>query len=108
MAREVGDKALGQRALVEPVVEQPHVGALQVRLVGRGGAPEQPCLFPRRPPAGINVQVHERARSHALRFSQGSQVGDADIANKDAARAEQAKRGGPGATAIIEREQMRH
>ena len=40
VAGEVGNEALGQRTLVEPVVEQAHVGALQVRLVGRGGAPQ--------------------------------------------------------------------
>ena len=31
MAGEVGDETLGQRALIEPVVEQAHVGALQMR-----------------------------------------------------------------------------
>src|SRR5919106_4347109 len=33
------------RALVEPVVHQTYVGALYVRLVGRGGAPQQPSLL---------------------------------------------------------------
>ena len=33
VAGEVGNEALGQRALVEAVVDQAHVGALQVRLV---------------------------------------------------------------------------
>src|SRR5262245_26967684 len=45
MAGEIGHEALGQRPLVEAVVDQPYVGALLVRLVGGSGASKQPCLF---------------------------------------------------------------
>jgi hypothetical protein len=42
-----------------------------------------------------------------LSFGQRRQVGHADIENEDAAGAKQTKCGGPSATPIIEREQMR-
>src|SRR5262245_49042976 len=104
VAGEVGDETLGQHVLFEPVVQQAHVGALQMRLVSRGGAPQQPTLSPGRPSRGIDVEIHERACSHALSFGERRQVGHADIENEDAAGAEQAKRGGPGATPIDERQ----
>ena len=64
VAREVGDEALGQRALVEPIVKQAQVGALQVWLVGRSSAAQQPRLFPRCPAV-------------TLRWSQGGDIGAA-------------------------------
>ena len=102
------DEAFGQRALVEAIVEQAHVCALQMRLVGRGGAPQQPRIFLRSVSPGIDVQIHERARSYTLRFGERRQVRHADIENEHAARAEQTKRSSPGATPIVESEQMRH
>ena len=33
---------------------------------------------------GVDVQIHERAWSHALRFGEGHQVGHANIENEDA------------------------
>lgn len=60
MHRQKADEALSPCALVEPIVEQAHVGALQVRLVGSGGVPQQPCLFPHGLARGIDVQIHER------------------------------------------------
>src|SRR5262245_42930286 len=77
-------------------------------LVGRGGAGQQPVILSSRPACGVNVQIDERAWSHALRLGQRRQVGYADIQDEDAARTEQAKRGGPGSTPIIERDQMRY
>src|SRR5262245_49663640 len=77
-------------------------------LVGRGGAAQQPFILSSRPAYGVDVQIHERTWSHALRLGQRRQVGHADIQYEDAARAEHAKRGGPCATPIIEREQMRY
>src|SRR5262245_59733689 len=50
-----------------------------------------------------NARVRTRCASASVARS-----GHADIQYEDAARAEQAKRGGPCATPIIEREQMRY
>ena len=92
MAGEVGNEALGQRALVKSVVDQAHVGALQMRLVGGRGASQQSCVFPNAPARGIDVQVDERAWANTLGFGQRREVRHADIENEHAARAEQAKR----------------
>jgi hypothetical protein len=102
MAGEVGNQALGQRALVEAVVDQAHVGALQVRLVCRRGASEQPCLVPHPPATGIDIEIDEGAWSHALGLGQRRQVRYTNIENEESAWTEQAKRGRPGATPIVE------
>src|SRR5262245_61098398 len=104
MAGEIGNEALGQRALVESVVDQAHVGALQVRVVRGRGASEQPRLVSRAPARGVDVEIDEGAWSYALGFGQRRQVRNADIENEDAAGTEQAKRRRPGATPIVERE----
>src|SRR5262245_15087518 len=108
MACKVGDDALGQRALVEPVVDQSHIGALQVWLVRSRAASQESRLFREAPACGIDVEIDQGAWSYALGFGQGRQVRHADIENEDAAWTEETKRGRPGATSIVEREQMRH
>src|SRR6266850_3304969 len=104
MAGEVGNEALGQRALVEPVVDQAYVGSLQLRLVRGRGTSEQPRIFPHTPATAIDVEIDERAWPYALGFGQRRQVRHADVESKDAAWTEQAKRGRPGATPIVQRE----
>src|SRR5713101_2674361 len=85
VAGEVGNEALGQRPLVEPVVDQAHVGALQVRFVRGRGASQQSRFFLQAPASGIDVEIDDGAWSYALGFGQRSQVRRADIENKDAA-----------------------
>jgi hypothetical protein len=46
MACKIGNDTLGQRALVEPVVDQAHVGSLQMRFV-RGRAASSVSVVPR-------------------------------------------------------------
>src|SRR5712692_1797669 len=106
MAGEIGNEPLGQCALVESVVDQAYVGALQMRIVGGRGAAQQSCVFPQAPAGGIDVEIDERSWSYALGLGERSEVRNADIENEDAAGTEQAKRGGPGMTPKIEREQM--
>jgi len=68
MAGEVGNEALGQRALLESVVDQAHVGALQVWFVRGRGASQQSRLFSQAPASGIDIEIDEGARPYALGF----------------------------------------
>ena len=104
MACKIGNDALGERALVEPVVDQAHVGSLQMRVVRGRAASQESRLFPETPACGIDVEIDEGAWSYALGFGQRRQVRYADIENEDAAWTEQTKCGRPGATSIVERE----
>src|SRR4029077_9905495 len=97
VADEICNEALGQPALLESVVDQAHVGALQVWFVRRRGASQQSRLFSEVPATGIDIEIDEGARLYALGFGQRRQVRHADIKNKDAAWTQQAKRGRPRA-----------
>ena len=85
MAGEIGNETFGQCALVESVVDQAYVGALQMRIVSGRGASQQSCVFPQAPASGINVQINERPWSYTLGLGERREVRHADIEYENAA-----------------------
>lgn len=80
---------------------------MQVRLIRRGRPAQQPRLFADRVARDVDVEIHERARPHALRLRQHREVGHADVEHEEATRTEQAVRGSPCVAPIVEHEQVR-
>src|SRR5262249_60635835 len=84
MVCKIGNDALGQRALVEPVVDQADVGSLQMRFVRGRAASQESRLFPQAPARGIDVEIDEGAWPYALGFGQRRQVRHAHIGSEHA------------------------
>ncbi len=108
MIEVVGDEPLRPSIRIELVVEQAHVGLLQVRLVGGRRAPQQTRIFPGLAPGGIDVEFHDGTGTHPLRLGQCGQVGHPHVQDEYAARTHQPKRRGPGAPPVVECDQVRH